>query len=125
VAFPRRYGRTPLPRSRHFVNRSLAKTAPNLQALDDRVAIAELLHDYCRGLDAMDLDCIPALVTEDCVVSYGPRLESRGAWRPDSHNARPSPTIGAVRSGRQQNRPPIMLTCVRSRGRFDAVGRPA
>ncbi len=48
---------------------------------DDRTAITDILHAYCRALDEMDLDAIPALFTEDCVVSYGPRLESRGAAR--------------------------------------------
>jgi ketosteroid isomerase-like protein len=47
----------------------------------DRAAIADLLHAYCRALDEMDLAAIPALFTEDCVVSYGPGLESRGAAR--------------------------------------------
>ena len=73
-------------------------TDPMLQALADRAAITELLHGYCRALDAMDLDAIPALFTGDCVVSYGPRLESRGArqlaadlarlwrWRRTSHH---------------------------------------
>lgn len=49
--------------------------------LADRAAITDLLHAYCRALDEMDLGAIPALFTEDCVVSYGPRLESRGAAR--------------------------------------------
>lgn len=49
--------------------------------LADRAAITDLLHAYCRALDEMDLDAIAALFTEDCVVSYGPSLESRGAAR--------------------------------------------
>jgi len=68
------------------------------RTLADRAAIADLLHAYCRALDEMDLGAIPALFTEDCVVSYGPRLESRGAtqlaadlsrlwrWRRTSHH---------------------------------------
>ncbi|MFN6954087.1 MAG: nuclear transport factor 2 family protein [Acetobacteraceae bacterium] len=51
------------------------------RTLADRAAIADLLHAYCRALDGMDLDAIPALFTEDCIVSYGPRLESRGSAR--------------------------------------------
>lgn len=51
------------------------------RTLADRAAIADLLHAYCRAPDGMDLDALPALFTEDCVVSCGPRLESRGATR--------------------------------------------
>jgi ketosteroid isomerase-like protein len=65
---------------------------------DDRTAIIDILHAYCRALDEMDLDAIAALFTADCVVSYGPRLESQGAaqlaadlarlwrWRRTSHH---------------------------------------
>jgi 3-phenylpropionate/cinnamic acid dioxygenase small subunit len=71
---------------------------PMLQVLADRVAITEILHAYCRALDTMELEAIGALFAEDCVVSYGPRLESRGAgqlaadlarlwrWRRTSHH---------------------------------------
>ena len=34
--------------------------------------IERVLIAYCRGLDAMDLESIAALFTDDCVVSYGP-----------------------------------------------------
>ena len=56
-------------------------TDPTLRDLSDRAAITEVLHAYCRALDEMDLAAIPALFTAECVVSYGPRLESRGAAR--------------------------------------------
>jgi ketosteroid isomerase-like protein len=49
--------------------------------LADRAAIADLAHAYCRALDEMDLGAIPALFSEDCIVSYAPRLESRSAAR--------------------------------------------
>jgi hypothetical protein len=53
-------------------------TETALRDLADRAAITELLHAYCRALDLMDLAAIPPLFTEECIVSYGPRLESRG-----------------------------------------------
>ena len=51
-----------------------------LKELADREEIAFLLHEYCRILDAMDLDTLAAIFTDDCVVEYGPeeRLQSRG-----------------------------------------------
>lgn len=47
----------------------------------DRIAITRLLHRYCAMLDRMDLEVVPELFTEDCVVVYGPeeRMQSRGA----------------------------------------------
>jgi ketosteroid isomerase-like protein len=52
-----------------------------LRELVDRQAITELLNEYCRALDLMDLDSVAAVFTADCVVEYGPeeRLRSRGA----------------------------------------------
>lgn len=47
--------------------------------LVDRALISELIHEYCRALDAMELDALSALFTDDCVVDYGPALSSRGA----------------------------------------------
>ena len=49
--------------------------------LADRQEIAELLVEYCRALDLMDLLAIARVFTEDCEVEYGPeeRLRSRGA----------------------------------------------
>jgi uncharacterized protein (TIGR02246 family) len=51
-----------------------------LKELTDREEIAFLLHEYCRTLDAMDLDALAEIFTDDCVVEYGPeeRLQSRG-----------------------------------------------
>ena len=56
-------------------------SADALRELVDRQQIAELLNEYCRALDVMDLDAVAAVFTEDCVVEYGPeeRLRSRGA----------------------------------------------
>jgi uncharacterized protein (TIGR02246 family) len=54
--------------------------ASALQRLHDRDEIAFVLNEYCRALDAMDLEGVAALFCEDCVVEYGPedRLTSRG-----------------------------------------------
>jgi ketosteroid isomerase-like protein len=51
-----------------------------LQELTDREEISSLLYEYCRTLDAMDLDALAEIFTEDCVVEYGPeaRLQSHG-----------------------------------------------
>ena len=52
-----------------------------MNALHDRVAIHDLLADYCQYLDTMDLDALAALFTPDCEVVYGdgPHLQSRGS----------------------------------------------
>ena len=49
--------------------------------LADRQEIADLLAEYCRALDLMDLAAIARLFTEDCRVEYGPeeRMQSRGS----------------------------------------------
>ena len=51
----------------------------------DRHAVEEVLVDYCRHLDRMDLDALAALFTEDCRVVFGPdpnlRAEGRAALR--------------------------------------------
>jgi hypothetical protein len=49
--------------------------------LADRIEIAELLAEYCRALDLMDLLSLAKVFTADCIVDYGPekRLKSRGA----------------------------------------------
>jgi ketosteroid isomerase-like protein len=43
--------------------------------------LTTLLHEYCAGLDLMDLDQAVAIFTDDCVVEYGPGegMSSRGA----------------------------------------------
>ena len=52
-----------------------------LQRLIDRQEITDVLIEYCRALDRMDLPRLAALFTDDCMVDYGPdeRLQSRGA----------------------------------------------
>lgn len=52
-----------------------------LTELLDRQDITHLLHEYCRGLDVMDLDAVARVFTDNCVVEYGPepRLRSCGA----------------------------------------------
>ena len=54
--------------------------ASRLRQLSDRDEIAFVLNEYCRALDAMDLDAVASLFCADCVVEYGPeeRLQSRG-----------------------------------------------
>jgi ketosteroid isomerase-like protein len=66
------------PRTRPTGGRHM--DASQLQRLCDREEIAFVLHEYCRALDAMDLDAVAALFCEDCVVEYGPeeRLQSHG-----------------------------------------------
>lgn len=51
-----------------------------LRQATDRDDISFLLNEYCRALDAMDLDAVAAVFTHDCLVEYGPedRLKSRG-----------------------------------------------
>jgi 3-phenylpropionate/cinnamic acid dioxygenase small subunit len=53
----------------------------DMQVLVDHRAISNLLIDYCRLLDRMDLPGLAALFTQDCRVEYGPdeRLNSQGA----------------------------------------------
>ena len=52
-----------------------------LLELLDRVKIGELLAEYCRALDLMDLAAVAAVFTDDCTVEYGPEphLRSEGA----------------------------------------------
>ena len=47
----------------------------------DRIAITRLLYRYCSMLDTMELELVPELFTDDCLVVYGPdeRMRSRGA----------------------------------------------
>ena len=56
-------------------------TDPRIERILDRQAIGELLTEYCRALDLMDLDAIAKVFTADCRVEYGPeeRLTSHGA----------------------------------------------
>jgi 3-phenylpropionate/cinnamic acid dioxygenase small subunit len=53
---------------------------PTAEQLRDRAAIEDVLNEYCRALDEMDLEALVPLFTEDCVVEYGPedRLRHRG-----------------------------------------------
>ena len=60
--------------------------SPEMAATDelrgaDRIAITRLLHRYCAMLDAMELELVPELFTDDCIVIYGPdeRMQSHGA----------------------------------------------
>jgi uncharacterized protein (TIGR02246 family) len=51
----------------------------DLAELRDRQEITDLIYEYCRALDAMELDKLAALFTHDCVVDYGPQIRSEGA----------------------------------------------
>lgn len=53
--------------------------AADLDELRDRQQITDLIYEYCRTLDAMDLDALVTLFTADCVVDYGPQIRSHGA----------------------------------------------
>lgn len=48
---------------------------------EDRFAIHDLLVDYCRHLDRMDLSALAGLFTADCLVVYGlgPNSTAQGA----------------------------------------------
>jgi uncharacterized protein (TIGR02246 family) len=54
---------------------------PTPARLADRGAIADVLVEYCRALDEMDLEALLDLFTDDCFVEYGPedRLRHHGA----------------------------------------------
>lgn len=52
-----------------------------LRALEDRQAIADLLHRYCRALDRLDGDLLESVFFEDAELDYGPGLY-RGAPGP-------------------------------------------
>lgn len=56
-------------------------TTPANRELIDRQAITDVLVEYCFALDRMDLPCLAALFTDDCIVEYGPEpaLQSYGA----------------------------------------------
>jgi hypothetical protein len=43
-----------------------------LRALEDRVAITELMHSYCRHADNLDGRAMAALFVEDCEADYVP-----------------------------------------------------
>ena len=47
----------------------------------DRIAITRLLHRYCAMLDTMELELVPELFTDNCLVVYGPdeRMQASGA----------------------------------------------
>lgn len=56
----------------------------------DRVAIHDLLVDYCLHLDRMDLAALAALFSPDCLVIYGPdpHLMTQGAAELEASLAR-------------------------------------
>ncbi|API59682.1 hypothetical protein BSL82_10425 [Tardibacter chloracetimidivorans] len=49
--------------------------------MQDRQEIADILHQYCRGMDLLDLDLLAGAFTEDGFLDIGPdpRLQTRGA----------------------------------------------
>jgi 3-hydroxyacyl-CoA dehydrogenase len=69
-----------LERARRLAGSVDMSAADRLRSAD-RIAITGLLHRYCAMLDAMELELVPELFTDDCVVVYGPdeRMQSHGA----------------------------------------------
>ncbi|MBW0088354.1 nuclear transport factor 2 family protein [Pseudonocardia sp. KRD-184] len=49
--------------------------------VEDRLAVADLLADYCELVDAYDIDAVALLFTADCVTDYGPGRGGRVAGR--------------------------------------------
>jgi L-gulonate 3-dehydrogenase len=69
-----------LERARRLAGSAAMGPADELRSAD-RIAITGLLHRYCAMLDAMELELVRELFTDDCVVIYGPdeRMQSHGA----------------------------------------------
>ena len=69
-----------LERARRLAGSAGMEPTDELRSVD-RIAITRLLHRYCAMLDAMELELVPELFTDDCVVIYGPdeRMQSHGA----------------------------------------------
>jgi ketosteroid isomerase-like protein len=63
------------------VERARRETDNGARDALDRRAITSVLYGYCRMLDSLDLERVPAFFTEDCEVVYGPdpRMQSHGA----------------------------------------------
>jgi hypothetical protein len=45
-----------------------------LQAIEDRAALADLVHDYARLVDECEPEGVAALFTDDAKIDYGPAL---------------------------------------------------
>ena len=41
---------------------------------EDRIAISDLIHEYCVRVDRYEPEQVAELFTEDCTVDYGPAL---------------------------------------------------
>lgn len=69
-----------------------------LQRLVDHQAITDLIHAYCRGVDAVDTPAVAALFTTDCVVDYGPGLgePTNGSAQLEQRLARGLPRFAAT-----------------------------
>jgi hypothetical protein len=52
-----------------------------VRELSDRQEITDVLHQYCRGMDLLDMDLIAGAFTADGFLDIGPepRLQTRGA----------------------------------------------
>lgn len=48
---------------------------------EDHRQIGNVLVDYCRALDRMDLDALADLFTDDCQVEFGPDARLRASGR--------------------------------------------
>jgi 3-hydroxyacyl-CoA dehydrogenase/ketosteroid isomerase-like protein len=68
-------------RDRMLMTLERARRGAEPIASDARLAIVRLLHRYCAMLDAMELELVHELFTDDCLVVYGDdeRMQSRGA----------------------------------------------
>ncbi len=53
----------------------------SIQQLLDRQEITDILHQYCRGMDLLDMDLLAGSFVEDGFLDIGPeeRLQTRGA----------------------------------------------
>lgn len=70
-----------------------------IEELSDRYEITDIIYEYCRMLDKMDLAKLAQLFTDDCIVDYGPDIRSQGAvnlrrdlgrmwrWKRTSHHS--------------------------------------
>lgn len=59
----------------------MADFEESIRQLLDRQEIADILHQYCRGMDLLDMDLLAGSFTEDGFLDIGPeeRLQTRGA----------------------------------------------
>lgn len=62
----------------------MASIAERLQQLEDRIAIQDLVAEYCRAIDDRDLEAFLDTYTEDCVLRHkdgAMRIDGKAALR--------------------------------------------